>query len=1164
MRFILPNILLRVKSSVFHYSPYSKSQLKVFEHKSASAVSSIFFRNMSQKNITSFFKVTPRNPAQSNEDDKKTSKRLMLYSGDSDQEVKSLEMSPPPYLINKKYRSKRQRIDSSDSEESLESGNESPHMAIANKMRVKTYASPKTKKAKIDDKHQSESNSSESDSSDVSNSSHIKKQNIKTYVSPKAKKANLVAKITTVLEKDVTGDPIELDENQIREYSPTTLNVDKIKESGIVCDSSNPTTVDTVAISDAISSTEEETTINCETNTCFIENNDKVGKLQISVDDQASDIPVVSEEIVICEAGSPNEVNNDNICDPNNSIQVNEDNISVPQSSTQVGNDVVSKALTQINTCENDDICKPTSTTNSDADGATEPCSPIEVDDSCEPTSLSSADKDKIYDLKSPTQAYESQVCMPSTSKVTDVGLCKPSTSRQKDNIEICKPSTSWQADHDDIIRPSTSRHMEYAQIHQPSTSSAQREPSAPVPELVTRRENGGGPQEDDIQIPTVPEREYDPGKRKYHPVSDACWRRGAPVPYLALARTFQTIEGTSSRKCTAETLANYFRSVMVLTPEDLLPSVYMCLNQLAPRLSRIGAGHSRDIPDEGSGASTGMSVGQVRANARRVGDLGVAANNARRTQRCMRPPTPLRVRQVFESLREIARMSGQASVSKKISKIQTLFTACRGCEAKFLIRSLEGKLRIGLAEQTMLHSLAIAATVTPPGPGPVVYNAIKGLSADDIKDLTEKNVLILKSAYCECPNYEQVVSALLKYGLPELRVHCKLTPGVPLKPMLAHPGKSVSEALNRFENEKFTCEWKYDGERGQIHVPANEEGGANLAKAAIFSRNQEDNTSKFPDVLARLPKLLKESVTSCILDCEVVAYDPENKHILSFQILSTRKRKDAALDGGGVAVCVFIFDLLYLNGEPLVRKSLEERRALLLEHFNTSPGEWEFANSKDCNELEEIQEFIDDAVRGNCEGLMVKALQGPRSYYDIARRSRNWLKLKKDYLEGGGDSVDVVVIGAYEGKGRRAGLYGGFLLACFDKQTDEYQTLCKLGTGFSDDELRRATIALKQHIIPQPKHYYRYDISHRPDVWLAPVQVWEVRAADISLSPTHRAAIGLAASDRGLSLRFPRFVRVRDDKTPENATSANQIFHMFLDQDRIEFTSRDPADDFY
>ncbi|KAL4721426.1 hypothetical protein ACJJTC_013765 [Scirpophaga incertulas] len=184
-----------------------------------------------------------------------------------------------------------------------------------------------------------------------------------------------------------------------------------------------------------------------------------------------------------------------------------------------------------------------------------------------------------------------------------------------------------------------------------------------------------------------VLEREYDPGKRKYHPVSDACWRRGAPVPYLALARTFQTIEGTSSRKCTAETLANYFRSVMVLTPEDLLPSVYMCLNQLAPAYHGLELGIAETYLMKAVGQCTGMSVGQVRANARRVGDLGVAANNARRTQRCMRPPTPLRVRQVFESLREIARMSGQASVSKKISKIQTLFTACRGCEAKFLIR---------------------------------------------------------------------------------------------------------------------------------------------------------------------------------------------------------------------------------------------------------------------------------------------------------------------------------------------------------------------------------------------------------------------------------------------------------------------------------------------
>ncbi|KOB66587.1 DNA ligase, partial [Operophtera brumata] len=174
------------------------------------------------------------------------------------------------------------------------------------------------------------------------------------------------------------------------------------------------------------------------------------------------------------------------------------------------------------------------------------------------------------------------------------------------------------------------------------------------------------------------------------------------------------------------------------------------------------------------------------------------------------------------------------------------------------------------------------------------------------------------------------------------------------------------------------------------------------------------------------------------------------------------------------------------------------------------------FATSKDCKDMEEVQLFLDEAVRGSCEGLMVKTLQGDHAKYDIARRSHNWLKLKKDYLEGVGDTIDVVVIGAYSGRGKRRAVFGGFLAACRDPDTDCYQALCKLGTGFSDEDLTNFTETLKKHQIPQPRSYYT------PDAWFEPALVWEVRCADLSLSPAHRAAIGRVDPDKGISLRFP------------------------------------------
>ncbi|KAK3670039.1 ATP-dependent DNA ligase Cdc17 [Recurvomyces mirabilis] len=651
-------------------------------------------------------------------------------------------------------------------------------------------------------------------------------------------------------------------------------------------------------------------------------------------------------------------------------------------------------------------------------------------------------------------------------------------------------------------------------------------------------------------------------------------WKGGDPVPYAALCATFSKIEMTTKRLEILALCAAFYRQVLRLTPEDLLPTVLLTKGKLAADYVGIELGIGESLIMKAIGESTGRSLKIIKEDQQKIGDLGLVAAKSRQNQPTMFKPKALSVRGVHEGLMKIATVEGQGAQGRKVDGIKKLLSSAdvglakgqsvditkdKGgpSESKFIIRALEGKMRLGLADKSLQVAVSHAM---------VAYEVSKdGKKMPSEADL-KKGEEIFKAVYNELPAYEVIIPALLKGGIWNLRDACKLQAGVPLKPMLAKPTKSISEVLDRFEGKDFTCEYKYDGERAQIHFVAHDageeyaatvapkEGKSDRGMSNIFSRNSEDLSKKYPDILAKLPTWVKEGTKSFVLDCETVAWDVEKKHVLPFQQLMTRKRKDVKAEDVKVKVCVFAFDLLYLNGEAVVNKPFRERRDLLYGTFEPVEGEFAFAQYGNTREIEEIQTLLEDSIKASCEGLMVKMLDGVESHYEPSRRSQNWLKVKKDYLAGAGDSLDLVVLGAYYGKGKRTSVYGAFHLACFNSDTETYETVCNIGTGFSEALLSELHETLSPLVIERPKPFYDHSSgkNDQPDVWFEPKFVWEVKTADLTLSPRYRAAsseFGGDGSHKGVSLRFPRFIRVRDDKKAEDATSSKQVAEMYRRQ---------------
>lgn len=480
----------------------------------------------------------------------------------------------------------------------------------------------------------------------------------------------------------------------------------------------------------------------------------------------------------------------------------------------------------------------------------------------------------------------------------------------------------------------------------------------------------------------------------------------------------------------------------------------------------------------------------------------------------------------VYEKLRQIEALSGAGSQEEKIQQLVELLRAMSPNSAKFILRIILGKLRLGFSDMTLIDALSWMRT------------GDKSLHA------------LIEDAYNRCADLGLIASLFKQEGvqaLENMHVHV----GIPIRPASAERAPTAQAIIEKIGPS--VAQPKLDGFRVQIHI--NKTG----AKPGInfFSRNLQDMSAMFPDLVPVLEQLPVENI---ICEGEAITFDQSTGTFLPFQETAKRKRKhDIETAAAEFPLKLFIFDLLYLNGENMMGLTHEQRRAELLKVFDSfdisgasKPGGQE-SDQKLVQVIDEVfvstgkelEDYFLSMVAAGLEGLVVKR---PDTHYQPGKRNFNWIKLKRQeegHLE---DTVDCVVLGYYAGAGKRAAFgIGAFLVGVYNPDLDSFQTVAKIGTGLKDAEWRELKARCDALAVKEKPHNVICPKELTPDVWVSPELVCLVRADEITLSPVHTA--GKTETQLGYALRFPRIMGYREDKKAELATTAHEIARLYQDQ---------------
>ena len=575
---------------------------------------------------------------------------------------------------------------------------------------------------------------------------------------------------------------------------------------------------------------------------------------------------------------------------------------------------------------------------------------------------------------------------------------------------------------------------------------------------------------------------------------------------YETLAEAYDEVETTSG---SLEKIRIFSELLQKADPSEVSQIAALTIGKLHPDWKsepEIGVAEKMAIQVVASAAS--VPEGEVRQMLQKTGDIGSAAESLLlESAQATLFAQELTVSVVYDTLDQAAKVSGSGSNKIKVSKLVGLLTDAKPIEARYILRTVTGSLRLGLGHMGLIDSMAIAFT----------------------GDKETRNDI--EAAFNVCSDLSEIASILANDGIEAVRA-VRTNVGVPIRMMAAKKLSSPQEIIEKVLG-KALVENKYDGERVQVHKNGDE--------VVLYSRRQEVITAQYPDVVELVQNHVKAE--TCVMEGECVAIDPSTGKMRPFQELMRRRRKtDIEATQAEVPVAVFFFDILYADGEDVTSLPMLKRRELMEKIVETTERV-QLTAAELTDDPERLQAIFEEAIGSGHEGVIAKAIHKD-STYQAGSRSWLWIKLKASYTEGLADSADLVIVGAIHGRGKRTGLYGAILASAYDIDSDTYPTVCKIGTGFTDEMLAEFKERLEKHKLEQKNPKVISDID--ADVWFEPVEVIEVLGDEITLSPTHPAGRKIL-KDGGLAIRFPRFTgRWRDDKDPTQATSVDDLIEAF------------------